>query len=167
YADQIWEFVQHEPHNFKLYAWSDGASPLGTAGALRHIPVIQSQPFFVLYGDVFPLCNFQVIQEKFELYTFPALMVIYRTDHHGNVDYNNRTFHAYNKFKPTPAMTYGDYGLSMLQPSVLSVTDSSDLADVFAALDHNMVAFEAFEKPYSIGSFASLERTRAFLRARS
>lgn len=165
-AASIAEYNSTHEHIPFIYMWPDGPTPIGTAEALRRVPMIRSTPFFVLYGDVFALTPLYIVQHKFEAYEPYALMVIYESwlyNKQANVDYYPPRIVKYNKFNQEPQMIHGDYGLSILTQQALAASASTDLADVFAALNNEMIGFPVTGKPYEIGSFSGLARTREFL----
>ncbi|STX52406.1 mannose-1-phosphate guanylyltransferase [Legionella busanensis] len=148
------------------YSW-DGHYPLGTGGALRQALPLLGEEFFVLYGDSYLPINFKVVERDFFKSGKPALMTVFKNMNQGdksNVLFNKDKIIEYNKRRPSPAMNYIDYGLSILSASLLKSLPKGqafDLADLFhdLSLRDELAAHEVFEPFYEIGSKAGLNET--------
>lgn len=151
------------------YAY-DGASLLGTGGALRNALPLLGESFFVLYGDSYLPCDYQKIEAAFLESRKSGLMTVYRNAN--RYDRSNVVFHEgnivmYDK-RPVPAMQYIDYGMSILRSDVLEAYPAAvpfDLADVYKTLvaRKELAGYELKERFYEIGSHASLKETEDFL----
>jgi NDP-sugar pyrophosphorylase family protein len=149
----------------------DGDIPLGTGGAIRQALDLLRGPFYVLYGDSYLPCNYAAIQFLFDAHTQPALMTIYHNHdkwESSNVEMVNGKIVDYNKKQYSPRMEYIDYGLGMFRPSVfdnLPEAQPIDLADIYQTLisSGNLLAYEAKERFYEVGSFEGLRNLDALL----
>lgn len=156
-----------------LYSY-DGASLLGTGGALRRALPFLSKQFFVLYGDSYLPCDFPAAQAAFIESGKPALMAVLRNE--GRWDKSNVIFREgriveYNKGAPSPQMDYIDYGLGILSAAVLESYPEGrafDLAEVYHELSvaKQLAGFEAHERFYEIGSTQGLKDAEAYFSAR-
>jgi NDP-sugar pyrophosphorylase family protein len=142
----------------------DGASPLGTGGAIRKALPFLTSPFFALYGDSYLPCDYAAIQTYFAKKSQPALMTVYRNLGKwdtSNVEMANDSIIQYNKKNKSPRMEYIDYGLGVFTPSVfedLQEGKSADLAEVYQqlVLEKKLLAYAVPERFYEIGSFEGL-----------
>jgi NDP-sugar pyrophosphorylase family protein len=156
-----------------LYSY-DGASLLGTGGALRRALLLLSKQFFVLYGDSYLPCDFPAAQKAFVESGKPALMAVLRNE--GRWDKSNVIFREgriveYNKSALSPEMDYIDYGLGILSAAVLESYPEGrafDLADVYhqLSLAKQLAGFEVHERFYEIGSRHGLKDAEAYFSAR-
>lgn len=168
-GDQIEAYVS-DGHAFGLdVAYSrDGASLLGTAGALKNAGPLLGPLFWVMYGDTYLDVSFAEIFEAFRDSGALGLMTVFRNDNRldrSNVAYRDGRLHAYDKRDPTPDMTHIDYGLSLLRRSALASVAAGARADL-GDLYHDLVArgvlagFEVHRRFYEIGSPEGLAETR-------
>lgn len=149
----------------------DGPELIGTAGAIRRALPLLPSSFFVLYGDSYLTCSFRATQSAFESSGRNALMTVFKNDGRwdtSNVDYRNGEIVAYDKANRSSGMRHIDYGLGLFNPTVfvsLPEDRACDLASVYQQQlrQHQLAAFEVFDRFYEIGSHAGLEETRAFL----
>lgn len=149
---------------------SDGDTPLGTAGALRKALPLLGDTFFVMYGDAYPLCSFQEVDEFLEP-QFDAVMTVIRNDnprHQNNVYIHEANLALYDKRYPTPRMCHLDYGLSVVRDYAINHDASgySDLSDVFHHISASgfLDGFEVDSSLYNIGSPLGLEELRDYLK---
>ena len=153
----------------------DGDKPLGTGGALRRALPMLGERFMVMYGDSYLRTALSPVYATFRASGRPALMTVYRNVNQierSNVEFANGVIHSYDKVRHTDAMLHIDYGLGVLDASVLSArpTDLAfDLADLYQELANRglLGGFEVSERFYEIGSPAGLAETEAFLRTTS
>lgn len=164
--DQIRQVVADNPiKGMSITIVSDGDSPAGTAGALRRALPVLGRRFYVIYGDCLPICHFPHVEELFRKSKKPVLMTIYRVnDNRGNVAYSDGEFRLYNKFNHEDGMEYRDYGLGVVSANALQQTTFDDLAHVYNSLGSNIIGYVVGLRPYEIGSFTGLERTRGYFR---
>jgi N-acetyl-alpha-D-muramate 1-phosphate uridylyltransferase len=156
-----------------LYSY-DGASLLGTGGALRRALPSLSKQFFVLYGDSYLPCDFPAAQKAFVESGKPALMTVLRNEgrwDRSNVSFLEDRIVEYNKSAPRPEMDYIDYGLGILSAAVLESYPEGrafDLATVYHELSHakQLAGFEVHERFYEIGSHRGLKEAEAYFSAR-
>ena len=154
---------------------ADGIKPLGTGGALRRALPMLGERFMVMYGDSYLRTSFLPIHAAFLAWGRPALMTVYRNVNQieqSNVEFAGGTIRSYDKVHHADAMHHIDYGLGMLEASVLSPrpTDVAfDLADLYQELANKglLAGFEVSERFYEIGSPTGLAETDAFLRKTS
>jgi N-acetyl-alpha-D-muramate 1-phosphate uridylyltransferase len=151
------------------YAY-DGPHLLGTGGALKRALPLLGEPFFVLYGDSYLVCDFRPMQQAFLRSGKPALMTVLRNDARwdkSNVLYENGCIVEYNKRDPRNTMAHIDYGLGILSARALDGHEDGrpfDLADVYHALSLSgeLAGFEVHQRFYEIGSPEGLRDTEAY-----
>ncbi len=153
---------------------TDGATLLGTGGALRKALPLLGDNFFILYGDSFLPINFLQVQKAFEQSNKQALMTILKNGDRwdkSNVHFTDGRLVEYNKKYPTQAMTHIDYGLAVMSADVLVpfVADKAfDLADIYQSLSINggLVGLEVNERFYEIGSHDGLKEAENYFLTR-
>jgi NDP-sugar pyrophosphorylase family protein len=153
----------------------DGASPLGTGGALRRALPLLADPCFVLYGDAYLDIDYAAMLEDFEGRQEPALMAVLRNE--GRWDRSNVLFRdgrliRHDKDHPTPDMRHIDYGVALLRRAAIEriPTDGpSDLSTLYRDLAAcgMMAGYEVEPRFYEIGSAAGLEEARAHFAGRT
>jgi MurNAc alpha-1-phosphate uridylyltransferase len=172
-GDKIRDFVA-DGSSFGIdVAYSfDGATLLGTGGALRRALPLLGQTFFVLYGDSYLDIPFAPVLDAFRRSRRPALMTVFRNE--GRWDTSNVLFDGahvvrHDKRAPRPDMHYIDYGLGILTSGVLAHRDATrgfDLTDVYAELAAagQLAGYEVTRRFYEIGTPAGLAETDAYLK---
>jgi len=154
---------------------ADGARPLGTGGALRKALPLLEPEFMVMYGDSYLPIDLRAVYAAFRNAGLPGLMTVFRNE--GRFDTSNADFASgrimrYDKWNPTAAMKYIDYGLGILRRDCLIEFDAGqpfDLAELYRRLAarHALAGYEADQRFFEIGSPAGLAETRAFLAGRA
>ena len=148
----------------------DGATLLGTGGALKKALPLLGEEFFVLYGDSFLPVDFSAVEQAYRQAGQQALMTVL---HNGdrwdksNVLYEGGRLIEYNKRTPRSDMSHIDYGLGVLSAPVLApyAHDAPfDLADVYQTLSLNgqLAGLEVHERFYEIGSHAGLKEADTY-----
>ncbi len=141
----------------------DGASPLGTAGALRRALPLLGSAFFTIYGDSYLDCDFAAVQAAFDASERTALMTVCRNP--GTLVPSNVLFEGrivrYDKAHPTPQMEHVDYGLGVFRAGAFDgvpLDRPTDLAVVFERLleQDQLAAYEVHDRFYEVGTPASL-----------
>jgi len=143
----------------------DGESLRGTGGALRGAVASLGDQFFVLYGDAFLPVNFSAVGNAYLLSGKQALMTVLRNKNRwdtSNVLFVDGQLLEYNKRKPRVEMSHIDYGLSVINASVLrnrSLEQPFDLGDVYHDLSvkGQLAGLEVDTRFYEIGSHAGLK----------
>jgi len=173
-SEQIESFVQNGARFGCRVRYSrDGATPLGTGGALRRALPLLGERFMVMYGDSYLPTPFRPIYTAFRASGRPALMTVYRNVDRfdkSNVEFVDGVIRRYDKVHHTAAMHHIDYGLGVLDAEVLSARSSDvafDLSDLYRELtDQGLLGgYEVRDRFYEIGSPAGLADTDAYLRA--
>ena len=152
----------------------DGATLLGTGGALRQALPLLGEEFFVVYGDSYVSCSLQRIQAAYREAQRPALMAITRNDDGRepcNVRFSRGLLLDYDKRAPRPDMRHIDFGVSVLSRTVFAASahgEAIDLADILhdLAVRGDLAAFEVTERLHEIGSPQGLKDTEEFLARR-
>jgi NDP-sugar pyrophosphorylase family protein len=149
----------------------DGATLLGTAGAVRTALPKLGEGFFVMYGDSYLPCDYRVIEREFLRCGKRGLMTVFRNDGQwdsSNVEFEDGRILAYSKKNRTARMRHIDYGLGVFHAEAFAGTHSADLADVYAELLQagELSAVEVHERFYEIGSPAGLQEMTSFLSRR-
>ena len=142
----------------------------GTAGALRQALPQLGERFLVLYGDTYLRIDYAAVAERFVESGALGLLTVLRNQ--GRWDTSNTVVAGervirHDKRDPTPQMEWIDYGLGALRAEALTRTpEASDLSEVYGELAEagELVAFEASERFYEIGTPEALAETDAFLR---
>jgi len=151
----------------------DGATLLGTGGALKRALPLLGREFFVLYGDAYLPCSLTRIESAYFTAGRPALMAVLRNENRwdrSNVVFADGAVVAYDKHSSRDDMLHVDFGISVLSEGVLrdysdaDVFDLSDLCRDLAARGH-LAALEMSERFFEIGSLAGMRDTEEYLRA--
>jgi NDP-sugar pyrophosphorylase family protein len=150
----------------------DGPTLLGTGGALKRALPKLGERFLVVYGDSYTPVDYSAIVEAFVLSGKPALMTVLENE--GRWDSSNVCFDAgeirwYDKKLRTPEMRHVDYGVAVLNATVLAPYDNNvpfDLANVYSRLvsEKQMAAYEVKQRFYEIGSREGLAELDSLLR---
>jgi NDP-sugar pyrophosphorylase family protein len=149
----------------------DGATLLGTAGAIRGALSKLGKSFFVMYGDSYLPCDYAAIEREFLRCGKLGLMTVFRNNGQwdaSNVEFADGRILAYSKKNKTPRMRYIDYGLGLFRAEAFIRTSAPDLADVYAGLlqSDELAAMEVHERFYEIGSPAGLQEMSLLLSRR-
>ena len=152
----------------------DGASLLGTAGALKRALPLLGRAFLTLYGDSYLLCDYGAVAQKFEESGKQALMTVFRNEGNwdsSNVEFTDGRIVAYDKKQRTPRMKYIDYGLGAFTARAFDrvpADQAFDLAELYQAIlaDGELAGMEIQQRFYEIGSPTGLEETARFIASR-
>jgi len=175
-SEQIESFVQDGARfGCHVHYSRDGDRPLGTGGALRRALPLLGERFMVMYGDSYLRTFLRPVYAAFRASGRPALMTVYRNVDRfdkSNVEFVDGVIRRYDKVHHTAAMLHIDYGLGVLDASVLSATPTDvafDLANLYQELANRdlLGGYEVSERFYEIGSATGLAETDAFLRMTS
>jgi N-acetyl-alpha-D-muramate 1-phosphate uridylyltransferase len=153
----------------------DGATLLGTAGAIRNALPKLGESFFVMYGDSYLPCDYAAIERNFEAANVWGMMTVFRNDGKwdtSNVEFEEGKILAYSKTERTPRMRYIDYGLGVFRAEAFQSLPSAqacDLTEIYRDLlqRKQLAGLEVQERFYEIGSQVGLRETAEFLAARS
>jgi NDP-sugar pyrophosphorylase family protein len=151
----------------------DGATLLGTGGALiRALPKLGGS-FYVLYGDSYLPIDYQAVGRAFLDSGKLGLMTVF--ENKGRFDTSNVWFHggairAYDKKDRLPTMHHIDYGLGAFQGAAFDGfprDKAVDLAQVQKALLERgeLAGLEIAQRFYEIGSHEGLQELDRLLRA--
>jgi NDP-sugar pyrophosphorylase family protein len=152
----------------------DGATLLGTGGALKRSLPLLGEACFILYGDSFLPVDFAPIEADFLASQKPALMtVLYNHDRwdKSNVLFADGKLIEYNKAAPRPDFHHIDYGLGVLRTDVLGQypeNEAFDLATIYHALslEGRLQGHEVFTRFYEIGSPSGLAETDEYFKSK-
>lgn len=150
---------------------SDGSILLGTGGALKRALPRLGENFFVLYGDSYLPINYVNVQKAFIDSGKLGLMTVLHNKNQwdrSNVEFEHGALIEYNKQITNPSMHYIDYGLGLLQASVLdrySASEPFDLSKVYNELSmrQHLAGYEVFDRFYEIGSIQGIADTQTYL----
>ena len=153
----------------------DGATLLGTGGALRQAVPLLGEHFFILYGDSYLPIDFSDVEKTYAASGKKGLMTVLRNQNRwdkSNVEFDVGQIIEYNKFVIRSQMHYIDYGLGLLQSDVLQLYpagQSFDLSKVYneLSLTGDLAGYEVFERFYEIGSHHGIADTQAYLLKKS
>jgi N-acetyl-alpha-D-muramate 1-phosphate uridylyltransferase len=163
--EQIEDYFQNgKDFGVNIKYSKEGKNLLGTAGALKNAVDLLEEKFFLTYGDSYVFLDFQKILSYFNAHSEMALMVVYNNNDKydkSNVCLNGDKVSKYDK-NAGDNMVYIDYGVSLLRKEILRFIPDGmvySLDDVFKEIikQNSMLAFEARERFYEIGSFKGLE----------
>jgi NDP-sugar pyrophosphorylase family protein len=149
----------------------DGEVLLGTGGALRRALPLLGEEFLVTYGDSYLDIPFRPVVDAFSTAGASGLMTVFHNAGRwdtSNIEFSNGRIVDYSK-KPTPRMTYIDFGLAMVSASVLAdyaEGEAFDLADAYRGLvrEDRMAGFEVDRRFYEIGSPSGRAETDTYIR---
>jgi NDP-sugar pyrophosphorylase family protein len=171
-GEQVAAFVGDGGHYGLQAAYSyDGDVLLGTGGALRRALPLLGKEFLVTYGDSYLDIPFRQVVDAFHAARTSGLMTVFHNAGRwdtSNIEFADARIIDYSK-RPTPRMTYIDFGLTMLSASALAnfaAGEAFDLADVYCHLvgEGRMAGLEVDRRFYEIGSPAGRAETEAYLR---
>jgi NDP-sugar pyrophosphorylase family protein len=170
-GDQIVEAVGDGARFGLRITYSEDPPELaGTAGALRGALGELGERFLVLYGDTYLRIDYAAVADRFLRSGALGLMTVLRN--RGEWDASNTAVSSgrvvrHDKRHPAPDMEWIDYGLGALRAEALTQEpEADDLSDVYGRLAEagELVAFEATERFYEIGTPAALAEADEFLR---
>jgi NDP-sugar pyrophosphorylase family protein len=149
----------------------DGPIPLGTGGALRQALPLLGEHFFILYGDSYLPIDFSNVEKNYLASGKKGLMTVLKNQNQwdmSNVEFDAGQVAEYNKTVIRPQMHYIDYGLSVLQSSVLQAYPAGKSFDLSKVYNHlslagDLAGYEVFERFYEIGSHQGIADTQAYL----
>jgi len=149
----------------------DGATLLGTGGALKRALPLLGESFFVMYGDSYLECDFAPIWLAFKNSGKLALMTVFHNKNKwetSNILFKSGQILVYEKQKRTPDMRHVDYGLGVFRSEALNdypEDKALDLENVYKGLllKGQLASYEVTSRFYEIGSPSGLEETRKYL----
>jgi NDP-sugar pyrophosphorylase family protein len=150
----------------------DGASLLGTGGALCKALPLLGPEFLVMYGDSWLDTSFAPIVAAFRQSGKLALMTVFRNAGQwdvSNIWYESGAIRRYDKRERVPQMQHIDWGLSVVDAALLArqpADTAFDLAAVFSDLARRdeLAGYEIATRFYEIGSVEGWRETDALLR---
>jgi NDP-sugar pyrophosphorylase family protein len=165
-GDQIREYGgDGQAFRLQLDYSFDGATPLGTAGAVRKALPLLGEEFFILYGDSYLPCDYGAVENAFRAAGKMALMTVFRNRglwDSSNVEFSEGRIRAYDKTSRTPQMQYIDYGLGVAQRELFEAVPDGQPADLAAVYRDclrrgELAGFEVAERFYEIGSAQGIQ----------
>lgn len=149
----------------------DGDQLLGTGGAVKRALPLLSESFFVLYGDSYLTCNYDVVYTAFRKCGMRAMMTIFFNDGRwdtSNVEFSGGKILAYDKKELTPRIRHIDYGLGVFQASTFELIPEGEPYDLYELYKlllsrGELAGFEVTQRFYEVGSFAGLEELCRYL----
>jgi NDP-sugar pyrophosphorylase family protein len=169
-GEKIEQYVNNTAYELDILFSYDGASPLGTGGAVRKAAGITGKTFFVLYGDSYLEIDYADVQRVWENSGKSALMTVYRNENRwdtSNVLFENNRIVRYSKTERTTEMKHIDYGLGILQTDILTkYSERFDLAGVYTSLAEcgDLSGYEAQNRFYENGSLGGLKELEEHLK---
>ena len=170
-GDLIERTIGRERFGIDIEYSYDGPHPVGTLGAIRKALPLLGSHFLVLYGDTYLRMDYRAAWYGWQRSRCAALMAVLKNDGRwdtSNVLCDNGIVLAYDKYAPTPEMSWIDYGLGGLTERALeSAGQHSDLALLYRELaeQRELYAYEVSERFFEIGSPQALRETDRFLRS--
>lgn len=156
------------------YAWERNGL-LGTAGAIRNAEALLAPEFFVAYGDSYLLLDYRAILRRFRQSDALGMMVVYRNRdrfERSNVVVRDGFVVAYDKTTKLPGMVWINEGLSVLRRRALrlippGIPFSQEQFYGMLIRRRQLLAYEAEQRFYEIGSPQGLEEFRRLVSTRS
>jgi N-acetyl-alpha-D-muramate 1-phosphate uridylyltransferase len=150
----------------------DGEQPLGTGGALKKALPYLGDSFFILYGDSYLPCDYNMVEKAFNISKKDGLMTVHHNQDLGdrsNVQFENGKILEYDKCNRTPLMEYIDYGLGILKQSAFTDFpdgEAFDLEKIYQQLivTDRLAGFEITKNFYEIGSFSGIKELENYLK---
>lgn len=154
---------------------ADGATLLGTGGAIRRALPLLGHRFWVMYGDSYLTASFAPVLAAFQISRRPALMTVFANQNRwdaSNVEFAAGRIARYDKRTPLPSMQHIDYGLSLFSAEVFAAWPSQSAFDLSEVQSHlaahgSLAGYEVTDRFYEIGSLSGLAETETYLSARS
>ncbi len=155
----------------------DGEKLLGTGGAVRRALSHLKEDFLLIYGDSFMDINFEETVYRYfrgKTQGKRALMTVLKNNDRfdkSNVIVRDGELVLYDKHQPVPEMEYIDYGVCMYERALFEGYAEDVPFDVAQiqnrlSLAGEMTAHIVTKRFYEIGSPASLEEFRAYVKHR-
>jgi len=174
-GDQIEaEVKENSPRGMSVTCVSDGPVLLGTGGSLRRLFDMShlDDIFMFTFGDSFLTLNHNQVANSFDGNRFDALMTVCRNDNGhemGNAIVLDGCVSLYKKGEQDARMEWIDYGLSIVQSSVLAeyvqADIPSDISSLFEGLSKKgkLQAYLSDERYFEIGSESGLAQLEKYL----
>jgi NDP-sugar pyrophosphorylase family protein len=148
----------------------DGATPIGTGGAVRQALPQLGDAFLVTFADTYLPDDHRAAWAAFRASPLPALMCVLHNE--GRWDTSNVVMDGdlvrYDKHDPPADADWIDYGLSVLSAEALerAPQDLADLGEIMSWLSrHDLLAGHVVtERFHEIGSPEALADTDVYLR---
>jgi NDP-sugar pyrophosphorylase family protein len=143
----------------------------GTLGAVRGALSLLPERFLVLYGDTYLPIDYAAANRAWRDSELPGLMTVLHNEGRwgaSNVRYARGRVRAYDKYSPTAAMRWVDYGLGGLAAQALRAAPAQerDLAVLYGLLAQRgeLCGVPVTSRFYEIGTPSALRETEAYLR---
>lgn len=156
----------------------DGEKLLGTAGALRKAFPFLKKDFIVIYGDSYIDVDYsELVYTYYKIKTKEnkkGLLAIFKNENRydkSNIVFKNNGLLKYDKKNISLDMKYIDYGISILDKSIIEKIPKAKYVDL-ASVYHNLVdkglmaGFEVKNRFYEIGRPSSLNEFKKFIQHR-
>ena len=152
--------------------YSRESRPLGTAGALKNAHRLLNDIFFTMYGDSYLFIDFQAMMSYFTSRNKLALMSVYKNcDRYdsSNTVVQGGLVKRFSKQEKTEDMVYIEYGVNLFKKRVLDLVPQGEpygLEALFPQLiqKEELLAFEAKERFYEVGSSGGLGEFREYIK---
>lgn len=167
------EVAQNCPRGMSVTCVSDGQVLLGTGGSLRRLFDLSylDNIFMLTYGDGYLTIDHEAVCNAFNPDSFDALMTVCNNqDGHelGNAIVDEGRVSLYRKGEKNTRMKWIDYGLSILQSSLLLKIEPnipSDISYLFESLSQKgrLQAYLSDRHYFEIGSESGLVELEKYL----
>jgi len=153
----------------------EGKRLLGTAGALKKAEELLEDPFFTMYGDSYLSLDFADAMSYFKSRNKLALMSVYKNcDRYerSNTVVEGSLVKEFSKKEKNKDMVYIEYGANIFRKAALDLIPKGlpySLDELFPELIRRkeLLAYEARERFYQIGSREGLEEFKRYVRQTS
>ncbi len=168
-------FLNGRQFGVKIRYSHDGRNLLGTGGALKKALPLLKEDFILIYGDSYMDVDYsELIYNYFRSkneQNKKGLMAVFKNKNQfgkSNVIFKNGRLLKYDKKNFSSKMEYIDYGISMLDKSILKQIPKDrymDLSDIYHKLVENklMSGYEIRNRFYEIGTSFSLTEFKKFI----
>jgi NDP-sugar pyrophosphorylase family protein len=171
YSEMIKEFIANENLGLEVLFSEDGATPLGTGGAIQKATPLLGEQFMVLNGDSYLEVNYSDVCSAFIKSEKHGLMTIYKnlnSHENSNIEFRDGAIKNYNKKVSSKRMEYIDFGLSVFSSSAFESQQPAteyDLSVIYEKLlaSEQLASFEAEQRFFEIGSHQGLIETTNYI----
>ena len=173
YGEQIKKYLKKNyKKKIKIKFVKDTPFLLGTGGAIVNSSKFLKKNFFVIYGDSYLRFNLKTMRNFYLRKKPKILMAIYKNNKKldkSNLQINKKGYVYYNKRNVKENMKYIDYGVSIINLSILKNLKKKkyyDLGDIFTyySLRNDIMGMVVKNRFFEIGSKKCINDTRKYFK---
>lgn len=166
-SEQVKKEIRSYNFDMNILFSFDGKDLLGTGGAIKKAFKKLSNPFVVIYGDVYFNLNFKKILYLFENFFFnDSLMIVHRNRRNyekSNIQLLKKNKILYDKFNTNKKMKYIDHGISVFNKKSFKKTKKKfDLSELQSKLSYKrkLYGYITKKQSYEIGSLKGIQNLK-------